>query len=153
MPAEPIPTPAAEEIEPSPLSPGVPSDRGLRLLLRVLGTIDALALLAVAMPEASMARVHEFLQLGELPATPLVGYLTRSASLLYAMHGAMIVFISFDTPRYRPLIRFLAWAAVAHGSLLVLIDWREAMPPWWTLLEGPFYLITGLAVLRLLKNT
>jgi hypothetical protein len=143
----------AEKAEPSAVPPGDSSDRGLRILLRVLGAIDALALVAVAMPEASMARVHEFLQLGELPSAPLVGYLTRSASLLYAMHGVMIVFISFDTPRYRPLIRFLAWLAIVHGLLLLLIDWREQMPLWWTLLEGPAYCAMGLAVLGLLRRS
>jgi hypothetical protein len=105
------------------------------------------------MPESWMAAMHQGLGLGELPRAPLMGYMTRSASLLYAMHGAMIVFVSYDIPRYRPLIRFLAWAAVAHGLLLALIDLFEQMPLWWTVLEGPVYFLLGAAVLRLLRKS
>jgi hypothetical protein len=127
-----------------------PSHRSLQIFLRLLGCIDALAFLAVLMPEAWMAAVHEGLQMGEIPRAPLMGYMTRSASLLYALHGAMIVFVSFDIPRYRPLIRFLAWAAVIHGLLLITIDIVEGMPLWWTMLEGPVYCLMGLIAVRLL---
>jgi hypothetical protein len=99
-----------------------PGDRSLRVFLRVVGVIDALSLAAVIMPDASMAAAHERLGLGELHPTPLLGYLARSASLLYAVHGAIIVFVSFDTVRYRPLIRFLAWTALLHGLALAAID-------------------------------
>jgi hypothetical protein len=150
-PLPPIPEtpPAASPSEP----PACAADpyRSLQIFLRVLGCIDGLAFFAVVMPESWMAAVHRGLGMGELPAAPLVGYMTRSASLLYALHGAVIVFVSFDVPRYRPLIRFLAWAALVHGLLLVAIDLMERMPPWWTLLEGPVYFLMGATVLRLMK--
>lgn len=125
-----------------------PADRPLVLFLRLLGVVDLSALAAVVIPASWMATTHFMLGLGDLPPTPLVGYLTRSASALYALHGALIVFVSFDTPRYRPLIAFLAWAAIAHGAVLTAIDLAVGMPWWWTLLEGPVYI--GLAVTTLL---
>ena len=44
------------------------------------------ALFAVFLPVRWMAETHEWLGLGEFPESPLVDYLTRSASLLYAWH-------------------------------------------------------------------
>ena len=129
-----------------------PADRPLALYLRFLGVVDLLALAAVAMPESSMAAVHQALGLGELPPAPLVGYLTRSASALYAVHGALLIYVSLDVPRYRPLIAFLAWAAIVHGGVLLAIDLAVAMPRWWMLLEGPVYIILAVIALALLRR-
>jgi hypothetical protein len=130
----------------------LPADRPLVFVLRLLGLIDLAALLAVVMPEAWMAATHHALGLGELPPAPLVGYLARSASALYAVHGALLIFVSFDVPRYRPLIAFLAWTALVHGGVLVAIDAAAAMPWWWTLLEGPLYILLAAIVLLLLRR-
>src|SRR6185437_15694286 len=110
---------------------------------------DLLALGAVLMPPEWMAKVHVWLGMGELPREPIIGYLTRSASALYALHGAMIVFLSFDTRRYAPLITFLAIAALIHGTVMLGIDWLVGMPPWWTLFEGPAFAATGAIVLAI----
>ncbi len=98
-----------------------------------------------------MAKVHSWLGLGELPREPIVGYLTRSASALYALHGAMILFLSFDTRRYAPLITFLAIAALIHGTVMLGIDLAVGMPRWWTLVEGPAFAATGGIVLAIQK--
>ena len=79
-------------------------------------------------------------------------YLVRSTSALYALHGAMIVFISFDVPRYERLIRFLALAALVHGAVLFGIDIAERMPPLWRFGEGPAFAATGAVVLWLLAQ-
>jgi hypothetical protein len=122
----------------------------LAVALRILGCVDLVALAAVAMPHGWMARGHAWAGLGELPAAPIVGYLARSISFLYALHGATVLFISFDVDRYRPLITFLAVIALAHGAVMLGIDLAEGMPLWWTAVEGPGFSATGGVVLSLL---
>lgn len=122
---------------------------GLVVVLRFFGVMDLLALLAVFLPLEWMARTHAWLGLGDLPREPIVGYLTRSASALYALHGATILFVSFDTRRHARLITFLAGVALVHGTVLFGIDVGVGMPLWWTLLEGSAIAATGFAVLLL----
>ena len=94
-----------------------------------------------------MASAHGALGLGNLPDAPMVGYLTRSASALYGLHGAMILFVSFDVRRYERLIKFLAIAALIHGAVMLAIDLAVGMPWFWTLFEGPGFAMTGIVVL------
>lgn len=116
-------------------------------ILRLLGFVDLCALVAVVMPHTWMEWGHEATGLGELPTEPIVGYLARSASALYALHGLLLIYLSLDVARYWGLIRFLAVAAVLHGMVVLTIDWREEMPVWWILVEGPTFTATGLVVL------
>ena len=94
----------------------------------------------------------EFQNRVAFPAVPVAWYLARSTSLLYALHGAMAVFISYDIPRYWRLIRFLALAAVAHGGLVLAIDVSAGMPGWWSMIEGPCFAVTGLVMLGLMHR-
>jgi hypothetical protein len=123
--------------------------RALALTLRCLGAVDLLALAAVVLPRPWMAAGHAVLGLGALPAEPIVGYLARSASALYGLHGAMILFLSFDVVRYARLITFLAVAALLHGAVMFGIDVAEGMPAWWTAVEGLSFATTGAVVLLL----
>jgi hypothetical protein len=123
--------------------------RALVFLLRLLACIDLLALAALALPHALLAKAHAWAGLGTLPEIPVVGYLARSASLLYALHGAVVLFISFDLVRYWRFITFLAAVACVHGALLLGIDLAEGMPLWWTILEGPAIVVAGIVVLGL----
>jgi hypothetical protein len=127
----------------------VKTARDLALVLRVIGVVDLLALAAVVVPGRWLALAHAWLGLGEMPAAPIVGYLARSASVLYALHGGLILFISFDVPRYWPLITFLGACAFAHGAVLVAVDLAEGMPVWWAWVEGLGYLALGTLVLGL----
>jgi hypothetical protein len=113
------------------------AEKALVIILRVLGVIVLAALFAVVMPQAWMAATNRWLGLAELPDTPLVGYLTRSLSAMYAMHGALLVFISYDIRRYAALLRFLALMGVAFGITMLVLDLAVGMPWWWTLNEGP----------------
>lgn len=108
-------------------------------LLRLIGCLDLLALLAVAMPAEWHARAHASLSLGAMPDSPIVVYLARSASALYALFGALLLFLSSDVLRYRSVIRFLALAAQVHAVVLVGIDWFAGLPLWWLLAEGIGY--------------
>jgi hypothetical protein len=130
---------------------GANRQRGLVLVLRILGTVDLFAVLAVFLPLEWMAKVHAWLGMGELPDQPIVNYLTRSASALYALHGAMVLFVSTDVRRYAPLIKFLALAALIHGAALYLIDLAAGMPSFWLALEGPAVAASGTVVLMLLR--
>ena len=123
------------------------SRRPLVIVLRCLGALDFLAILAVFLPQSWMASAHAALGLGTLPDAPILGYLTRSASALYVLHGAMILFVSFDVRRYERLITFLAIAALIHGAVMLGIDLAVGMPWFWTLFEGPGFAMTGIVVL------
>lgn len=127
-------------------------NRALKWVLRGFGILDMLALIVVLMPLRWSEQFNLLLGLGPLPIGPLTGYLIRTTSALYALHGALIFWISFDVARYRPLIVFLAWVALIHGALIVGIDLTEGMPVWWTAVEGPGFAATGLIVLLLLRR-
>lgn len=124
-------------------------NRGLIWALRILGVVDLLALVAVVMPLGWMSSINDLCGLGPLPDSRIVGYLARTTSALYALHGAMVLFIAGDVIRYRPLIRFLAFAAIVHGGILLGIDLATGMPFFWTLLEAPLFAATGVLVLWL----
>lgn len=128
------------------------SSRRLAWVLRLLGALDLLALIAVVLPRTGLEAAHRWIGLGEWPDAPIVGYLARSASVLYALHGALVVYLSFDVERYRPLIRFLAVLALVHGGIMFAIDWHEGMPLWWQCVEGPGFAATGGLVLALLRQ-
>lgn len=115
--------------------------------LRGLGVLDICALFAFAMPREWIAIGHSFTGLGELPPGALVAYLVRSASFLYALHGALMIYLSFDVPRYWSFIRFFASLKVLHGVAMFSIDVREGMPLWWMIFEGPAFAFTGIIVL------
>jgi len=103
-------------------------------------------------PERWIDMAHHWAGLGALPREPIVGYLARSASALYALHGAIVVYISFDVCRYAGLIRFMAWAALVHGAVILGIDLVQHMPMYWRYGEGPSFAATGLVVLALQRN-
>ena len=132
-----------------------PHSKNLGLIwgLRVLGVIDMLALIAVVMPLDWMSRINDLCGLAPLPNSHIVGYLARTTSALYALHGALVLFISCDVNRYRPLITFLAIAAVVHGGILLAIDLASGMPFFWTLVEGPSFVATGVIIWWLQRRT
>ncbi len=117
-----------------------------------MGVLDMLALIAVFMPRQWMNLAAVSMGLDALPPEPIVGYLVRSASAMYALHGLAVFFISFDVPRYWPLIRFLAIAAIFHGAIMLGIDLAEGLPRWWQCAEGPCFAATGVIVLWLQRG-
>lgn len=127
-------------------------ERKLALFLRTIGCLDLLAIAAVVMPRNVMHLLHIWTGLGVIPQEPIVGYLARSSSALYVLHGAMVVFISFDVARYERLIRFLAVAALFHGAVILGIDIAEGMPPLWRCVEGPAFAATGMLILWLQRS-
>jgi hypothetical protein len=128
------------------------SERQLQLLLRALGTLDLLAFAAVLMPEDWMAAGHAWLGMGEFPRAPVVDYLARSASLMYAQHGAVFLFLSGDVRRYRPLIHVMAIIAIVSGAIMLAIDLLARIPLFWTVVEGPGYIVLASTVLLIQRR-
>jgi hypothetical protein len=119
------------------------TDKRLRILLRIVGVLTLLALVAVVMPKSWMASTHEWLGLGELPDAPIVQNLTRSVSAFYALFGAVCLMLASDVERYRPLVRFLGIAVALFGVALIAIDLIAGMPAWWTVSEGLSTIVIG----------
>lgn len=107
------------------------------------------ALFAVFLPVRWMAETHQWLGLGEFPESPIVDYLTRSASFLYAWHGGLLLFVSFHVRRFRPLFVYLGIATALGGIVLLGIDLHAGMPRYWTLWEGPPVFVIGILMIWL----
>jgi hypothetical protein len=120
--------------------------------LRGIGCLDLCALVAVVMPTGWMEVAHEALGMGTFPAAPVAAYLARTTSALYALHGATLVFVSFDVDRYAKLIRFLALATCVLGGVVLAIDLPLALPDWWRYGEGPCIAAGGVIVLALVRR-
>ena len=123
--------------------------RGLKLLLRLIGAMCMLAVVAVAMPRRWMAVTHEWLGVGTFPDGPIVEYLARSASALYAMVGGALWVVASDVRRYAGMLRYMALAGIAFGAVLLAVDFSVGLPLHWTLQEGPFVLAASVAILLL----
>jgi hypothetical protein len=129
------------------------ADVRLAWLLRLVGAALILALPASVLPFSTMNAVHrDALGLGELPDAVIVQYLARTASLLYAVHGAVLVFASFDVPRYRPLIVFLGYSNGLFGGAACAVDLIFGMPLWWAAWEGPLIVAAAFLTVRLAKR-
>ena len=121
----------------------------VRVLLRIGGLLLCSALFAVFLPRDVMVATNAWLGLAPLPDVPLVDYLARSTSALYALHGAVLLLASTDPVRYRALIVLLGATTLAFGLALIGIDWNAGMPRWWTWAEGPAVAIIGAVLLAL----
>ncbi|MHC4178182.1 MAG: hypothetical protein ACYSWU_11785 [Planctomycetota bacterium] len=129
------------------------AEKTLIVVLRVSAVILLVALVPAVMPFAWMVAIHRGLGLGKLPEGPIVGYLTRSLSALYAAHGALVLFVSFDVRRYLPVIKCLAVLNVAFGAGMLTIDCTVGLPRWWIACEGPPLIVLGAAMFLLAAAT
>ncbi len=111
--------------------------------LRLAGACEVLAILAAIMPGDWMQVTHHALRLGAYPEIPLFGYLARSASLMWAMHGALVWFLASDVRRFLPVLHFNAWLTLLLGFALLGIDTAEHMPTWWIASEGTIVSVMG----------
>lgn len=121
----------------------------VRRLLQLFGAVDCLAIIAALMPRALIESVALRLGFVPFPPGPLPEYLARSTSLLYALHGALLLYIAGDVVRYWSLIRGLGVLAAIHGVLTLAIDFELGMPGWWCVAEGPTFAVTGLLLVAL----
>ena len=121
----------------------------LTFILRVIGSASLLGLIFVFVPYSWMNDIHALLGLGVLSDQPVVGYLARSVSAMYALLGGLMWVISVDVNRYRSILVYLSYAFLAFGAMLVFIDWAEGLPFFWKMWEGPFIMVLGAVMLRL----
>src|SRR5262245_26932044 len=99
------------------------ADFVLKWLLRLSGGLELLAVPFIVFPLSGMNFIHErYLGLGPLPSGPIVEYLARTLSAVYAVHGAVLVGLSLNVGRYRPLIAFVGLLHVVAGCALLGID-------------------------------
>ena len=122
------------------------TEKILAVILRATAGVLLLALAPVFFPQAWMAAINWAVGLGELPDTAIVGYLTRSLSAMYAFHGALLLYISLDVRRYRPLIICLAGVGMIFGAFMLSLDIRLGMPVAWTVCEGPAVIVLDAAI-------
>lgn len=117
-----------------------------------MGTNSLFAVLFVIAPASWLDSIHSLLGMGALPDLPVVGYLARSTSALYALLGGLFWIVSFDITRHLLILRYLSMAIILFGAALLGIDWREGLPFLWKVWEGPFVMAFGVAIFFLSRN-
>ena len=120
-------------------------------MLRLTGGAMLTALAFVFCPFEWMASIHQRIGMGELAYTPLLSYLTRTLAAMYASMGVIVLFVSFDIDRYRPLIRCVGVLAILGGLGVTALDAGLRLPVFWTALEGPLTVLLGVVLLILAR--
>ena len=115
----------------------------LRILLGVIGAGLLVATVAVFLPVEWMSIAHQWLGLGEFPDAPITVYLARSTSLLYAVHGFLMLHVAIHLRQYLPLAKVFGWLHVVIGLAMLGIDLTAPMPLYWTAVEGIPIAIAG----------
>lgn len=126
-------------------------ERTLIFLLRLSGVILLLAIGAIFLPVDWMAATHRWIGLGEYPDFPLVDYLNRSISALYAIHGGLCLLVATNVRRYRAVVAYIAGAGAVFGVVMLGVDLHAGMPPGWVACEGPSVLVLSVVLLALLR--
>jgi hypothetical protein len=121
--------------------------RLLKFLLLLGGTILLTAAFAVFLPVGWMKTGHEWLGLGEFPDRPITAYLARSTSLLYAVHGSLMVYTGLTLRLHWRFVPLFGWLHVVIGLVMLGTDITAPMPWYWTIAEGGP--VAGLGVLML----
>lgn len=124
----------------------------LTWLLRVMGFLASLAIIAVVMPTSWIVAGAEWTDTAPFHDSPLTQYLTRSLSVLYALFGVLVLYIARDVRRYRDLIVFIGWLTMTLGILLTGVDFAVGMPAAWSWGEGPPTVVVGAAFVWLARR-
>lgn len=118
-------------------------------LLRVAGSVEILAFVAVLMPRSWMEASHAWLGLGEMPGGPLIMFMIRQASYVYGMHGVLLWMLASDVARYRPLVLFTGFSFLLAAPVFLVIDHTAGMPLYWTVSDVAGCAFFGAALLWL----
>ena len=121
----------------------------LRILLGVIGAGLLVATGAVFLPIEWMAICHRWLGLGEFPDSPITVYLARSTSLLYAVHGFLMLYTAIHLRQYLPLAKIFGYLHIVIGLAMLGIDVTTPMPLYWTAVEGIPISLAGAALVWL----
>lgn len=129
------------------------SERALTWMLRFNGLITLLALPAVFMPMEWMDKTHRFLGMGAMPRGPVVEYLARTVSALYAFHGGLCLLLARDVRRFGPIISYVAVVALCFAALVFWIDHHARLPRSWMWSEsGTVAVMSGIILFLRLKS-
>jgi hypothetical protein len=120
-------------------------------LLRLAGSIELLAFIAVVMPRSWMEIAHAWLGLGEMPDGPIIMFMIRQASYTYGIHGISLWVIASNVERFRLLVILNGVAYLVAGPVFFLIDHFSGMPWWWTAGDAVFCASFGAVLLLLSK--
>jgi hypothetical protein len=132
-------------------------DRGpakwLTWLLALTGCGLMVATVPVFFPVSVIETLHGWLGLGEFPDSAIAIYLARSCSMLYAVHGCLMLIVAMDMRRYWPLVRVFGWLHVVIGLTVFGIDWTTPMPRYWIAGEGIPIAMAGVAIVWLWRKS
>ena len=125
------------------------AERLLKWILRLTGVALLLATPFVFLPRAWHGAAHNWLGFGPYPAGPIIDYLVRSVSAMYALSGVFCWLVSFDVRRYAAAIVFLGAASMAFGLVMLVVDVQLGLPWWWAVGEGPSAVVLGVVLIVL----
>ncbi len=121
-------------------------DGYLKRLLQLVGAAALLAFAAAVMPSRWIVEASEWLGFDPFPDSPLTFYLARNLSLLYGFVGALLILVSLDLDRYRPLIWYIAVGTISFGILQAIVDIQSGLPWWWTAGESVSTFLGGVLI-------
>ena len=128
------------------------SDRAVSLILRAAGGLNLTAVVFAFGPDALLDWGHRVLLGGPFPEEPVAEYLARSASLLYAFHGCLLIYAAGDVRKFAGWLRLYGGLMAAAGAAFLVVDLMAGMPAWWTFGEAGSLLGGGLLVLGLMRG-
>jgi small-conductance mechanosensitive channel len=117
-----------------------------------MGVVMGLAVFAIFMPLSWMDCCHRLAFNAPLPSGPVVEYLARSTSGLYASFGGLFLVLATDVKRHARVIAYAAIASIVFGVIVLVIDLVTCMPWYWTVGEGPVQAAYGVVVLALQRR-
>jgi hypothetical protein len=100
----------------------------LRLLLRSLGWICVLAVVALFMPRDWIDTGHRRAGLGPFPAAPVAEYLARSVSALCTFYGGLLLMLARDVRLFLPIIKYQALAIMLFSAIGIFAGVRAGLP-------------------------
>ena len=121
-------------------------------LLRLAGSVEILAFIAVVMPRSWMETSHTWLGLGEMADGPLIMFMIRQASYTYGVHGISLWVIASNVERFRLLVLLNGIAFLVAGPVFFLIDYTSGMPLWWAVADPFSCAFFGAALLWLSRR-
>lgn len=118
-------------------------------LLRLAGSVEILAFVAVVMPRSWMEVSHHWLGLGEMPGGPLIMFIIRQFSYTSGMHGITLWVLASDVARFRTLVILNGVAYLLAAPVFFLIDYTSGMPWYWIVMDSLGCGSLGVALLLL----
>lgn len=118
-------------------------------LLRLAGTVEIFAFIAVMMPRSWMETSHAWLGMGEMSEGALLMFMIRQASYTYGVHGLSLWLIASDVERFRSFVIFNGVAFLIAAPVFFFIDRTSGMPFWWMVSDPLSCGLLGAALLWL----